>query len=175
MFSALALLLPAPVLAVSPAQPPLVVAVIAGMPEIAHQADPAAAAAAGLSVRRVCSIGGPSMFSGRSRRENCQTMVVQPRCRSSAPSMFSGRGHSSECVVEMARPQLAESHAPAIFSGHARRPASKYAPPTVSYTVAADGTATPQVTYRTTEEVKKAHVPPRLPTMFTGRRRRATQ
>lgn len=171
--SAIALLLPAPVLATSPIQGQIApVAVTSGAGEPAHQADGSSAAAnGGLSVQRVCKTGGPSMFSGRARRENCELTVVQPQCKSSAPSIFSGRARAGTCVVEMTEPAVASS-APAIFSGRARRPASAYAPPKYSYVVAPDGTATPQVTYQTVQEAQKTRVPRRLPSMFTGRRPR---
>ena len=171
--SAIALLLPAPVLATSPVQGQVAApSVTSGAAKAAHQADAGAAAEnGGLSVRRICNTGGPSMFSGRARRENCELKVVQPQCKSTAPMMFSGRARSSTCVVEMKEPYVPTS-APAIFSGRAPKPASAYAPPQYSYVVAADGTATPQVTYQTVQEAKKAYVPRRLPSMFTGRRPR---
>ena len=173
IISALALLLPAPMLATSPMQGQIAVpAVNSGAGEAAHQAEAGPAAAnGGLSVQKICNTGGPSMFSGRARRENCQLKVVQPQCRSSAPSMFSGRARTSACVVEMTEPYV-PSYAPAIFSGRAPKPASAYAPPQYTYTVAADGTATPQVTYQTVQEAQKAYVPRRLPSMFTGRRQK---
>jgi len=168
--SAIALLLPAPVLATSPLQGQIAeAAVTSGAADTAHQADASGAAAnGGLSVQRVCQTGGPSMFSGRARRENCELKVVQPQCKSTAPAMFSGRVRSS-CVVEMIEPST-PSHAPSIFSGRAPKPASAYAPPKYTYVVAPDGTATPQVTYQTVQEAKREHVPARLPSMFTGRR-----
>ena len=171
--SAIALLLPAPVLATSPMQGRITSAsVTSGASETAHQAEGSSAAAnGGLSVQRICKVGGPSMFSGRARRENCELAVVQPQCKSSAPSMFSGRARSSTCVVEMAEPAVQRT-APALFSGRAPRPASAYAPPKYTYVVGADGTATPQVTYQTVQEAKRTHVAPRLPSMFTGRRRK---
>ncbi len=171
IISAITLLLPAPVLATSPTQGQIAMPVrTTGSAEPAHQADGGNAAAnGGLSVRKICTTGGPSMFSGRVRRENCELKVVQPQCRSTAPSMFSGRARTSSCVVEMAEPYV-PSYAPAIFSGRARRPASAYAPPQYGYVVAPDGTATPQVTYQTVQEAQKAYVPRRLPSMFTGRR-----
>lgn len=171
IISAIALLLPAPMLATSPMQGQVAVPVVtSGAADTAHQTDGGGSAASGgLSVQRICKTGGPSMFSGRVRRENCQLAVVQPQCKSTAPSMFSGRPRSSTCEVEMTEPAVATSP-PSIFSGRAPRPASAYAPPRYSYVVAPDGTATPQVTYRTVEEVQKAHVAPRLPSMFTGRR-----
>ncbi|MEO6716768.1 MAG: hypothetical protein ABIM50_05915 [Novosphingobium sp.] len=173
IISAIALLLSAPVLATSPIQGQIAMpAVTSGASEAAHQADGSAAAAnGGLSVRKICNTGGPSMFSGRARRENCELKVVQPQCRSTAPSMFSGRARTSDCVVEMTEPNV-PSYAPAIFSGRAPKPASAYAPPQYTYTVAADGTATPQVTYQTVQEARKAYVPRRLPSMFTGRRQK---
>ena len=169
--SAIALLLPAPMLATSPLQGQVASATVtSGAAGTAHQAGGSASAAnGGLSVQRVCKTGGPSMFSGRVRRENCELTVVQPQCKSTAPSIFSGRPRSSTCQVEMTEPAVATSP-PSIFSGRAPRPASAYAPPKYSYVVAADGTATPQVTYQTVQEAQKAHVPPRLPSMFTGRR-----
>ena len=169
--SAIALLLPAPMLATSPMQGHIAVpAVTSGAADTAHQANGSGSASnGGLSVQRVCKIGGPSMFSGRVRRENCELAVVQPQCKSTAPSIFSGRPRSSTCQVEMTEPAVATSP-PSIFSGRAPRPASAYAPPKYSYVVAADGTATPQVTYQTVQEAQKAHVAPRLPSMFTGRR-----
>ena len=173
IISAIALLLPAPVLATSPMQSPIAAATLtSGAGEAAHQAAGSAAAAdGGLAVQRICQTGGPSMFSGRARRENCELKVVRPQCRSTAPAMFSGRARTSSCVVEMKEPYVASS-APAIFSGRAPKPASAYVPPAYSYVVAADGTATPQVTYRTIEEAKKVRGPSRLPSMFTGRRPR---
>ena len=129
----------------------------------------------GLSVQRVCRTSGPAMFSGRAKRENCELAVVQPRCKSSAPAMFSGRARTSNCEVEMRRPEIA-TYAPSIFSGRKARPASAYAPPQYSYVVAADGTATPQVTVQTREAAAKAEqLQPRrrLPSMFTGRRPKA--
>ena len=140
-----------------------------------------AAQTAGLSVQRICRGSAPSMFSGRAKRENCEMVVVQPRCKSSAPTMFSGRARTQNCVVEMQRPHVA-TYAPSIFSGRAPKPASAYAPPPASsayappassYAVAADGVATPQVTYRTRVEAPKVQPRRRLPTMFTGRRPRA--
>ena len=171
IISAIALLLPAPMLATSPMQGQIVVpAVTSGAGDAAHQANGNAAAAnGGLSVQRICNTGGPSMFSGRARRENCELKVVQPQCKSTAPAMFSGRARTSSCVVEMTEPYVPSS-APAIFSGRAPKSASAYAPPQYSYVVAADGTATPQVTYQTVQEAQKAYVPRRLPSMFTGRR-----
>lgn len=174
IISAIVLLLPAPVLAISPMQARIALAsVTSGGSDTAHAADETAPSAAngGLSVQRICQTGGPSMFSGRARRENCELTVVQPRCKSSAPSMFSGRARSGTCEVVMERPYVASS-APAIFSGRAPRAASAYAPPSYSYVVAADGTATPQVTYQTVQEAAKTRGPSRLPSMFTGRRPR---
>ncbi len=86
--------------------------------------------------------------------------------------MFSGRARSSSCVVEMRAPEVA-TYAPSIFSGRKARPASAYAPPQYSYVVAADGTATPQVTIQTVQEAAKARPRRSLPSMFTGRRRKA--
>ena len=173
IISAIALLLPAPMMATSALQGQVAApSMTSGAGEVAHQADGSAAAAnGGLSVRRICKTGGPSMFSGRARRENCELTVVQPQCKSTAPSMFSGRARSSSCVVEMTEPST-PTYAPSIFSGRAPRPASAYAPPKYSYVVGADGTATPQVTYQTVQEAKKAYAPRRLPSMFTGRRPR---
>lgn len=169
--SAIALLLPAPLLATSPLQGQMAAATVtSGAGDSAHQADVSAAAAnSGLSVRRICQTGGPSMFSGRARRENCELKVVQPQCKSTAPAMFSGRARGGSCVVEMTEPST-PTYAPAIFSGRAPKPASAYAPPKYTYVVAPDGTATPQVTYQTVQEAQKAYVPRRLPSMFTGRR-----
>jgi hypothetical protein len=174
--SAIALLLPAPLLATSPLQGQVAEATVtSGAAEAAHQADGGAAAAnSGLSVQRICQTGGPSMFSGRARRESCQLKVVRPQCKSSAPAMFSGRARSGTCVVEMKEP-VTPSYAPAIFSGRAPRPASAYAPPAYTYVVAPDGTAKPEVTYRTVEEARKVRGPSRLPSMFTGRRRKPAQ
>lgn len=171
--SAIALLLPAPVLATSPMQGQIAAAsVTSGAGEVAHQVGGSSAAAnGGLSVQRICKTGAPSMFSGRAQRESCELTVVQPQCKSTAPSMFSGRARTAGCVVEMKRPHVATS-APSIFSGRAPRPASAYAPPQYTYVVASDGTATPQVTQQTVQEAKRTHLPPRLPTMFTGRRRK---
>ena len=173
--SAIAMLLPAPLLATSPMQARIASATVtSGRVATAHAADGASGSAAngGLSVQRVCQVGGPSMFSGRARRQNCELQVVEPRCKSTAPSMFSGRARrGGDCEVVMEKPYVATS-APAIFSGRAPKPASAYAPPTYSYVVAADGTATPQVTYQTVQEAAKAYVPRRLPSMFTGRRPR---
>ena len=171
IISAIALLLPAPVLATSPMQGQIALpAISSGAGEAARQADGGSATAnGGLSVQKICQTGGPSMFSGRARRENCQLKVVQPQCRSTAPSMFSGRARTSNCVVEMSEPYV-PSYAPAIFSGRAPKPVSTYAPPRYGYVVAPDGTATPQVTYQTVQEARKAYVPRRLPSMFTGRR-----
>jgi hypothetical protein len=172
--SAIVLLLPAPLLAVSPMQASIaLVSVTTAAGETAHAADETAPTAAngGLSVQRICKTGGPSMFSGRARKENCELTVVQPRCKSSAPSMFSGRARREACEVVMERPYVATS-APAIFSGRAPRAAKAYASPTYSYAVAADGTATPQVTYQTAQESAKKRGPSRLPSMFTGRRPR---
>ena len=172
IISAIALLLPAPLLATSPMQAPIArSSVTSGAGKAAHAADETGSGAAngGLSVQRICKVGGPSMFSGRARHENCELAVVQPQCKSTAPAMFSGRARASSCVVEMTEPYVPTS-TPALFSGRAPRPASAYAPPAYSYVVAADGTATPQVTYQTAEEARKAYVPRRLPSMFTGRR-----
>lgn len=176
IISAIALLLPAPLLATSPMQGQIAAATVtSGAGEVAHQAGGGAAAAnSGLSVQRVCRSSGPAMFSGRKQRESCELTVVQPQCKSTAPSMFSGRARSSTCVVEMKEPTT-PSHAPAIFSGRAPRPASAYAPPAYSYVVAPDGTAKPEVTVRTVEEARKVRGPSRLPSMFTGRRRRPAQ
>jgi hypothetical protein len=158
-------------LATSPLQGQVAdVTTTSGAGDIAHQANGSAAAAnGGLSVQRICKTGGPSMFSGRARRENCELTVVQPQCKATAPSMFSGRARASSCVVEMAEPST-PTYAPSIFSGRAPKPASAYAPPKYTYVVAPDGTATPQVTYQTVQEAQKARVPARLPSMFTGRR-----
>ena len=168
LISAIALLLPAPVLATS--SMPVQIAVSPSVPG-AHAAEEQGqpAQTGGLSVQKVCRTGGPSMFSGRARRESCELAVVQPRCKSSAPSMFSGRARSSGCVVEMRAPEVA-TYAPSIFSGRRARPASAYAPPQYSYVVAADGTATPQVTVQTREEAARVRPQRRLPSMFTGRR-----
>jgi hypothetical protein len=176
IISAIALLLPAPVLATSPMQGQIAEATVtSGAADTAHQADGNAAAAnGGLSVQRICKTGAPSMFSGRAQRENCELTVVQPQCKSTAPSMFSGRARTSSCVVEMKEPYVATS-APAIFSGRAPRPASAYAPPAYTYVVAPDGTAKPEVTIRTVEEARKVRGPSRLPSMFTGRRRKPAQ
>ena len=174
IISAIALLLHAPMLATSPLQAPVAgSSVSSGAGETAHAADQAVPSAenGGLSVQRICQTGGPSMFSGRARRENCELKVVQPQCRSSAPAMFSGRARTGSCVVEMKEPYVPSS-APAIFSGRAPKPASAYAPPQYSYVVGPDGTAKPQVTYQTVQEAQKAHLPPRLPSMFTGRRQK---
>jgi hypothetical protein len=167
--SAIALLLPAPVLATSPM--PMAAAPAA---QSAHAAEEQGQSAqtGGLSVQKVCKTGGPSMFSGRARRESCELAVVRPTCKSSAPTMFSGRARTSECVVEMRAPEVA-TYAPSIFSGRRARPASAYAPPQYSYVVAADGTATPQVTVQTVQEAAKARPRRNLPSMFTGRRRKA--
>lgn len=170
--SALALLLPAPVLAASPMQ---VAAAPAAQTAHAAEGQGQPGQSGGLSVQRVCRTSGPAMFSGRAKRENCELAVVQPRCKSSAPAMFSGRARSSNCEVEMRRPEVA-TYAPSIFSGRKARPASAYAPPQYSYVVAADGTATPQVTVQTREAAAKAEqLQPRrrLPSMFTGRRPKA--
>ena len=164
LVAAIALLLPAPLL-------------VTGSPAIpsasAHAADAPAqpVQTGGLSVQKICRTSSPSMFSGRAHRESCELAVVQPRCKSSAPSMFSGRASSSTCEVEMRRPQVA-SHAPSIFSGRAPQPVSAYAPPQYTYVVAADGTATPQVTIQTREEAARTRPRRRLPSMFTGRRSR---
>ena len=173
LITAIALLLPAPVLASSPLSGPMQIAASPAA-QSAHQADGQGQTAqtGGLSVQKVCRTGGPSMFSGRARRESCELAVVQPRCKSSAPSMFSGRARSSDCVVEMRVPEVA-TYAPSIFSGRRARPASAYAPPQYSYVVAADGTATPQVTVRTIQEAAKVRTRSNLPSMFTGRRRKA--
>lgn len=170
--SAIALLLPAPVLATSPM--PMAAAPVTQSARAAEeQGQPGQTG--GLSVQRICKTSGPSMFSGRAKRENCELAVVQPRCKSSAPSMFSGRARSTNCEVEMARPEVA-TYAPSIFSGRKARPASAYAPPQYSYVIAADGTATPQVTQQTREQAAQAEQQRprrRLPSMFTGRRRKA--
>jgi hypothetical protein len=173
--SAIAMLLPAPLLAVSPMQASIApVSVTNAAGQTAHAADETAPVTAngGLSVQKICKTGGPSMFSGHAKRENCELTVVQPRCKSSAPSMFSGRSRSEACEVVMERPYVATS-TPAIFSGRAPRAASAYAAPSYSYAVAADGTATPQVSYQTVQEAAKKRGPSRLPSMFTGRRPRA--
>jgi hypothetical protein len=160
LISALALLLPAPVLATTP--------VITR--EVAHQAASAEAAqAAGLSVQQVCRTGAPSMFSGRSRKESCELAVVKPTCKSSAPTMFSGRARSTNCEVVMREPEV-ETRAPSIFSGRRAPPSTGYVAPRYSYVVAADGTATPQVTVQTVEQAKQTEPRRRLPSMFTGRR-----
>ena len=170
--SAIALLLPAPLLATSPAQGQIAVSpAISGVVEGVHEADEQGQSAqtAGLSVQRICKTGAPSIFSGRARRESCELAVVQPRCKSRAPAMFSGRARTSDCEVELGRPEVA-TYAPSIFSGRKRPVASAYAAPQYSYVVAADGTATPQVTVQPREEVAKTRPQRRLPSMFTGRR-----
>lgn len=166
--TAIALLLPAPVLATSPM--PQAAPIVQSAHAAEEQGQPAQTG--GLSVQKVCKTGAPSMFSGRARRESCELAVVQPRCKSSAPSMFSGRARTSSCQVEMRAPEVA-SYAPSIFSGRKARPASAYAPPQYSYVVAADGTATPQVTVQTVQEAAKVRRRSSLPSMFTGRRRKA--
>jgi hypothetical protein len=175
LISAIALLLPAPLLATSPLQVQIAVSPLgSGATRAAHAANDQGQSSAGasLSVQKVCTSNAPAMFSGRARREKCELTVVQPRCKSSAPAMFSGRAsRAGACVVEMTEPHVATS-APSIFSGRAPRPVSAYAPPAYSYVVAPDGTATPQVTYQTRQEAAKTYLPPRLPSMFTGRRPR---
>ena len=167
--TALALLLPAPVLATSP----LPIAAPAAQSGRAAEGQSQPAQTGGLSVQQICRTSGPSMFSGRAKRENCELAVVQPQCKSTAPSMFSGRARSSSgCEVEMRRPEVA-TYAPSIFSGRKARPASAYAAPQYSYVVAADGTATPQVTVQTIQEAARTQPRRRLPSMFTGRRAKA--
>jgi hypothetical protein len=165
--SAIALLLPAPVLAT----PPLAAAPAAQSARAAEEQGQSAQTA-GLSVQRVCKTSGPTVFSGRARKERCELAVVRPTCKSRAPSMFSGRARTTNCEVEMREPEVA-TYAPAIFSGRRARPASAYAAPQYSYVVAADGTATPQVTVQTVQqmqEAERAKPRRRLPSMFTGRR-----